>query len=159
MAQESNASSTSPFTVTSLTSNVNASNRNFACNNEEIIYRCETTSTNNESFITGWLWNGTLLDKTFNSTDRIGEDNTCNTLKSKGLDFLHLTLVSTENNICVSLLIVRSSLPSYHVNNNATTITCEAFGDSSNHGTIVQPQQSKEIYHNPVSSESCMHVS
>jgi hypothetical protein len=143
VAQDSTAS---PFVVDELTSNVNISNRNFACSDEEIVYRCKTRSTNNESFITEWSWNGTFLGKMFNSTDRIGHNNTCNTL----LEFLHLTLVSAENDICVSLLIVRSSIPSYQsVINGNVTIACTAFGANGSN-------TSEYIQHDTVSGESCM---
>ena len=153
MSQESTASP-SPYNVTELTSNVKASNRNFACKNEEIVYRCVTISTNSDSepepFITEWQWNGTAIDKTFNSNDRIGENNTCSTLPNN-LNFLHLTLVLAENDTCVSLLIVRSSLSSY-VNDNVN-ISCLAFGAN---GPITHSMMSSlDIQHTTVSGESC----
>ena len=149
----------SPFIVSSLTSNVKTSNRNFACNKEEIVYRCVTKINDEldldplaEPFITEWQWNGNTLGKMFNSTDIIGENNTCNTLENN-LDFLHLTLVSAENDTCVSLLVVRSSVSSY-VNDNVT-IGCKAFGEDRE---IDHDDQSQlcTIQHTTISGESCM---
>ena len=150
----------SPFIVTSLTSNVKTSNRNFACNDEEIVYRCVTTINNKsdpEPFLTEWWWNGTALsEKIFNSSDIIGENNTCSTLANgDDLDFLHLTLVSTENDICVSLLVVRPSVSNSSYVNDSVTIGCKAFGVDT---AIAHQDQSQlcEIQHTPISGESCM---
>ncbi|MCG8625574.1 MAG: hypothetical protein MJE68_26690, partial [Proteobacteria bacterium] len=158
MAQDLNCNPiASPFIVTELASNVKTSNRNFACNNEEIVYRCMTTINNKsdpEPFQTEWLWNGTILDKRFNSADRIGENNTCNTLRNN-LNFLHLTLVSAENDICVSLLVVRPSVSNSSYVNDNVTIGCKAFGLDT---AIAHENQSQlcEIQHTTISGESCM---
>ena len=158
MAQDPKCTTTpSQFIVTSLTSNVKTSNRNFACNDEEIVYRCVTTINNKsdpEPFITEWWWNGTGLDKTFNSSYTIGDDNTCNTI-GKNLSFLHLTLVSAENDICVSLLVVRPLVSNSSYVNDNVTIGCKAFGLDT---AIAHENQSQlcEIYHTTISGESCM---
>lgn len=132
------------FIVTELTSSVNASNRIFACENEDIVYRCKAQRINSSDlFYTVWQWNEDRVGH-FNSNQTLGEDNTCN--YNNNLPFLHSTLVSTEDDACVSLLIFIPSLMSSSNIVEQVKITCITFG--------VDPRQhNKMIYHNPLSSE------
>ena len=141
----------SPFMVTELTSSVMASSRKFSCINEEVVYRCVAQRTNNKTFFTQWTWDGTPIGKIFNSTNRIGHD-TCNS-PSGELNFLHLTLVSTMNDTCVSLLIVIPSLMQSNQTNTDVQVTCTTFGEGQ-----MPPQHSQEITHTAISSESSLHV-
>ena len=140
------------FSVTDLTSSVNASKRTFACVNEEVVYRCKAARNRNDhtKFYTEWMWNGSQV-ATFNSEQQIGQNDTNKT--PPGLPFLHATLVSTTNTTCVSLLIVIPSLiPAYVSYTDLNVmIKCETFGASD---TSIPHNQM--IEHNIISSEFCM---
>ena len=128
--------------VTELTSSVIASKRSFACQNEEIVYRCVANSATMDVFQTTWRWNNSLV-KRFISTERIGENNTC--ISDESLRFLHSTLVYTVPTTCISLLIVIPSLPDY--DDISVPIECQAIADG------IEPQN-RTIYHNTISGES-----
>lgn len=120
------------FVVTNLTSSVEASNRKFACDNEEVVYRCVATSMiPNVLFYTQWLWNEELI-ATFNSFQQLGNSTlNCVSTNDSATPYLHSTLVSTTNNTCVSLMIdIPSLTPSSYVPANRVMIQCEAHGDS-----------------------------
>ena len=128
--------------MTELTSSVTALNRDFACQNEAVIYRCVANSTTMDDieFETTWRWNDDFVH-TFISTQQIGVNNTCNSVR----DFLHATLVYAAPTACVSLLIVLPSLPNYE--DIRAPIECQAIADGT------EPQN-KTIYHNIISGES-----
>ena len=132
--------------VTELTSSVIASKRNFACQNEETVYRCVANSTTMDVFQTIWTWNNSFV-KSFTSTEIIGQNNTC--ISDESLRFLHSTLVYTAPTSCVSLLIVIPSLPDY--NDVSVPVECEAIADG------IEPQK-MTVYHTTISGESCAHV-
>ena len=129
--------------VTELTSSVVASKRNFACEDEEIVYRCVANSTTMDSFQTIWTWNNSFI-KSFISTEIIGVNNTC--ISDESLRFLHSTLVYTAPTICISLLIVIPSLPDYQ--DGCVPIECQAIAQNGaeSHNMI--------IYHNTLSGKS-----
>ena len=132
--------------VTELTSSVSASNRNFACENEEIVYRCKAQRINSsELFTTRWMWNEARVGQ-FDSDQIIGLNNTCN--YNINMPFLHSTLVSTEDDACVSLLIFIPSLMNSSNIVEQVKITCITFGVD-----MQSRQHNKTIYHNPLSSE------
>ena len=117
-------------TVDSLESSVTSSSRNFACENEKVIYRCRVTVNNTGSsspFTSVWMWNTTQVN-TFTSDQAIGINNTCN--QASEPRFIHTTLVLTTPTTCESLLIVIPSLAqnieSYRKNSSGKQVLCEA---------------------------------
>ena len=116
-------------TVNSLESSVTASNRKFACMDEEVVYRCIVTAAegSSQNFSTVWTW-GTTRVNTFMSFQRIGRAGSCAHHDQEST--LHTTLVSTTNNTCVSLLIVVPSLAqnisSYLEESNGMQVVCGA---------------------------------
>ena len=140
------------FVVTNLISSVEASNRKFACENEEVVYRCVATSMiPNALFYTQWLWNMESI-ATFNSMQRIGISNfTCKSTNDSATPYLHSTLVSTTNNTCVSLLIdIPSLTPSSNIHVDSVMIQCEARGESE----LALSNHSLTIKSNPMSRKS-----
>ena len=142
------------FHVTEFTSSVNLSNRKFACENEEVVYRCVTVSTmENEFFYTEWTWiNGSKQWQVgqFDSEQRIG-NYTCRSYQK----FLHSTLVSTNSTTCVSLLIVIPSLLQSHDRDINVIINCSAYGPDQQ--SLLHNQT---LSHNYIlSGECCMTVS
>lgn len=118
------------FTVNSLESSVTVLKRKFACENEEVVYRCETESSiNNSSFSTMWMWDASQVGS-FTSDQTIGLNNTCNKPSNLTLCFIHTTLVWTSATTCVSLLIVSPSLAqnisSYREVANKKQVQCTA---------------------------------
>ena len=142
------------FMVTELTSSVSASNRNFACENEEIVYRCKAQRINSsELFTTRWMWNKDLVGQ-FDSDQIIGLNNTCKVYNLK-LPFLHSTLVSTEDDACVSLLIFIPSLMNSSNIVEQVEITCITFGVDM----PSQPLQHKDKINHSLSSEfACIYT-
>ena len=127
-----------------------ASNRTSACEKEEVVYRCVTTALNGGRFHTTWKWNNIDI-RTFNSDDRIGKDTCGPPAANISLPFLHTTLVSTENNTCVSLLIVLPSLVSENTESDLNAmIECVATGALENeegHNCAINHNVSSESLH------------
>lgn len=142
------------FTVTDLTSSVEASGRKFACENEEVVYRCEATSMiPNASFLTEWKWNGAQV-VTFNSRQQVGssegpDDVICKSTNTTNQPYLHATLVSAASDTCVSLLIVIPSLSSSSSRYDSAMIQCMTYGVSRS-----ESPDNETINYNPISRES-----
>ena len=138
------------FTVTNLTSSVEASGRNFACENEEVVYRCVATSMRSDAlFHTIWMWDEMQI-ATFDSSQQIGISNfTCMSTNNTDLPYLHSTLVSTASDTCVSLLIVIPSLSSSSSRHDSVMIQCMTYGDNDS------IPDNQIINYNPISRESC----
>ncbi|MCG8622699.1 MAG: hypothetical protein MJE68_11985 [Proteobacteria bacterium] len=137
------------FMVTSLTSSVEASGRKFACENEEVVYRCVATSMiPNALFYTIWMWDERQIAD-FDSDQQIGITNfTCKSTNITDLPYLHATLVSTASDTCVSLLIVIPSLSSPSSRYDSAMIQCMTYGDS-----ISELSNNETINYNPISRE------
>lgn len=127
-----------------LNSSVNASKRSFACQNEEIVYRCVANNATMDTFETIWRWNYNFV-KRFISTERIGVNNTC--ISDESLRFLHSTLVYTAPTTSISLLIVTPSLPDY--DDISVPIECQVIADGIEPQTITVTMD-----HNTISGES-----
>ena len=138
-----------------------ASNRDFAYESEEVVYRCvavrnEAAVMGNVPFKTEWLWNGDVV-RTFNSDEQIGVNNTCGLPANHNLSFLHLTLVSTTNTTCVSLLIVIPSLTpanESYTNWNMSEVGCVA--SKADTKTNSSSHDNRTLNHYIISGESCI---
>ena len=120
--------------VTGLYSSVRAAGRTFACENEEVVYRCVTRNGNPSLFSTEWNWSGERI-ASFNSNQTVGGSGTCIKPNNESLNFLHLTLISANSTTytCVSLLIVTPSLVVgkryIDLNERDIIVKCSAFDD------------------------------
>ena len=143
-----------PFEVR-LTSSVAASNRTFACRNEEVVYHCvaETRMMNNSNtFYTKWLWNTDPEPVIiFNSMQQTGTAGTCTKMNStENRPYLYLALVSTTPTTCVSLLVVIPSLTLSNYRDGSAMIGCLT------HGVSAHPSNNQTINHNTLSGKLCM---